>query len=73
MENEKNQITFRQWNPKLIDVAWDDLNTTCIVPSCYEIMQMFTNKFNKGLKHSQFFREALDIFETSQRTPEEIF
>jgi hypothetical protein len=34
---------------------------------------MFTNRFNKGLKHSQFFREALDIFETSQRTPEEIF
>jgi hypothetical protein len=34
---------------------------------------MFTNRFDKGLKHSQFFREVLDIFETSERTPEEIF
>jgi hypothetical protein len=34
---------------------------------------MFTNRFDKGLKHSLFFKEVLDIFETSERTPEEIF
>ena len=34
---------------------------------------MFLSPFGKGIKHSQFFKEVVDIFEIGERSPEEIF
>lgn len=34
---------------------------------------MLLNSFDKEIKHSQFFKEVLDVFELSDRSPEEIF